>query len=42
MTDPVPLRRRFRLRAFVSLSLFGAFMAASTAGLALYLRPKEA
>ncbi len=40
MADPVPPRRRFRLRAFISLSLFGAFVAASTAGLALYLRPE--
>jgi hypothetical protein len=40
MPDPVPTRRRFRLRAFVSLSLFGSFIAASTAGLALYLRPE--
>jgi hypothetical protein len=40
MTDTVSPRRRFRLKTFISLSLFLAFVAASTAGLALYLRPE--
>lgn len=40
MPEPVPPRRRFRPRAFVSVALLGAFLAAAIAGLALYLRPE--